>query len=355
MKQKKYLLYFFIMVILTIALILIKKYLTKDEYSNELISKSDFYFDTVVTIQIYDCKENYNSDVQEREDIEELIDNAMALCKRYETIFSKTNPDSELYKINNGENQNVRISKELYDVLSKSIEYSQLSQGKFDVTISKLSDQWNFKNKKIPSDYLINSLLVDVNYENILLSEINDNYYLSVKGASTIDLGGIAKGYVADKIKFYLTKHGIKSGIINLGGNIVVIGDKPDSSPYNIGINKPFSVSGETICTVNIEDKSIVTSGIYERMFEENGKIYHHIIDPDTGYPADTDVYSATIICNNSATADALSTVCVLLGTEKALDLINSIDDVDCIIITNEYEVKTSFNLKKHQNIIKIR
>ena len=346
MKHVKYLFYAIAMVCITILLIYLGNQLSKDQYSDTLVSKTGFYLDTYVTIQIYDSAENYSEDIENTDDIYNLIESALSLCGKCELIFSKTNVNSELYKLNENPEPTVRISKELYEVLEKSLYYAELSGGKFDVTISKLTELWNFKNETVPSNEDIMASLPTVNYENISLSELNGNYYVT-KNTSTLDLGGIAKGYIADKLKYYLVKNGIRSGIINLGGNTVVIGDKPDRSSYTIGIQEPFEEDGKYLCTIDIEDKSIVTSGVYERMFEEDGNIYHHIIDPDTGYPSTTSVYSATIISDDSVDGDALSTTCVLLGYSKAIELINSLDGIECIIITNNNEVVLSSGLQK--------
>lgn len=354
MSRKKHIFYALMMFVLTFILIFVGNRLTKKEYSNELISETAFYFDTFITIQVYDCKDNYNNNVESREDLIELIDNALALCGKYEMVFSKTNINSELYKLNNSSKENIKISKELYDIIDKSLYYSKLTDGKFDVTISKLSDVWNFKKERVPDELMIFHKLRSVDYNNIALTDINDNYYITLKNDTEIDLGGIAKGYIADKLKFYLTKNGISSGIINLGGNIVVIGDKPNHSDYNIGIQEPFSDDGTSICSVNVSDKSVVTSGVYERMFEKDGVLYHHIIDPDTGYPSDSGLYSATIISDKSVDGDALSTICVLLGASDAIELINSIDGVECILVTEDYELILSEGLNKQGKVISL-
>ncbi len=346
MKHLKYLFYTIAMICITILLIYLGNQLSKDQYSDTLVSKTGFYLDTYITIQIYDSAENYNETIQNTDDIYDLIERSLSLCGKYELIFSKTNTNSELYKLNENPDPTVRISKELYEVLEKSLYYSSISNGKFDVTISNLSDLWNFKNATVPSDSDILSNLSSVNYESISLSEINGHYYVT-KNNSKMDLGGIAKGYIADKLRFYLAKNGIRSAIINLGGNTIVMGDKPDSSQYVIGIQEPFADSGEYRCSINVTDKSIVTSGIYERMFKVDENIYHHIIDPDTGYPSTSNVYSATIISDDSIDGDALSTVCVLLGYSKAIELINSLEDVECILITNNNEIVLSNGLEQ--------
>ena len=139
----------------------------------------------------------------------------------------------------------------------------------------------------------------------------------------------------------------MKHALINLGGNVLALGTKLDGSDYNIGIQKPFDESGEPITSVKISDQSVVTSGIYQRYFQQDGKLYHHILDPKTGYPCENSLYSVSIITDSSLTADALSTTCFLLGYEKGMELINQLDDTDAIFITNDNEIHYSDNFPK--------
>ena len=148
-------------------------------------------------------------------------------------------------------------------------------------------------------------------------------------------------------MKTYLKKQGIKHAIINLGGNVDVIGTKPDGSKYNIGIQKPFSETGVTISSIKLEDASAVTSGIYQRYFEESGTIYHHILDPVTGYPCDNDLLGVTIICDSSARADALSTACFVLGLDGGMKLVNEDNAVEAVFITSDYEMHYSDGFPK--------
>ena len=154
----------------------------------------------------------------------------------------------------------------------------------------------------VPSDAQIQSELSHVNYRNI---QINGNDVMLTDSNAKLDLGGIAKGFIADKMKAYLQSKKITSGIINLGGNVLTVGEKSDGSDYTVGIQKPFDESGEPICTVKIKDKSVVTSGIYERYYRVDGKLYHHILDTTTGYPVKNNLYSVTIISDSSCDGDA--------------------------------------------------
>ena len=253
-------------------------------------------------------------------------------------MFSTTNTDSELYKLNHASGQPFTVSSETASLIQEGIHYSELSGGAFDLTIEPVSALWDFKAAKptVPSADAIAQAVSHVDYTKV---DIQDNTVTLEDPEAGIDLGAIAKGYIADQVKTYLKKQGVKHAIINLGGNVDVIGTKPDGSKYNIGIQKPFDESGEAITSVQLKDQTVVTSGIYERYFKKNGKLYHHILDPRTGYPCENNLYSVSIITDSSTEADALSTTCFLLGYEKGMELIQSMDGVEAIFITDDGKV----------------
>ena len=198
--------------------------------------------------------------------------------------------------------------------------------------------RWNAS--VVPSDAQIQSELSHVNYRNI---QINGNDVMLTDSKAKLDLGGIAKGFIADKMKAYLQseknhlrhhKPGWKCPHCRC--------KKSDGSDYTVGIQKPFDESGEPICTVKIKDKSVVTSGIYERYYRVDGKLYHHILDTTTGYPVKNNLYSVTIISDSSCDGDALSTTCFALGIDKAKELINSLSGVEAIFVTDDYSIITT-------------
>ena len=191
---------------------------------------------------------------------------------------------------------------------------------------------------------------LDANHANFKNpDDIQNNTVQLTDPYTQIDLGAIAKGYIADRIKDYLEEQGVKHATINLGGNIQTIGTKPDGSDYNIGIQKPFDETGEPITSVKIKDKSIVTTGIYQRYFEQDGTLYHHVLDPRTGMPCDTDLYSVSIITDSSLTADAMSTVCCLMGYQESMNVISQLDNVDAVFVTDDGNIKYSSNFQKKQ------
>ena len=290
------------------------------------LTYTDMLFDTVIKIQILDPAD------------ESILDGLKKLCEKYDTMFSATNTDSELYKLNHAKGQPFTVSSETANLIQEGIHYSELSGGAFDLTIEPVSALWDFKADKptVPSSDAIAQAVSHVDYTKV---DIQDNTVTLEDPEAGIDLGAIAKGYIADQVKTYLKKQGIKHAIINLGGNVDVIGTKPDGSKYNIGIQKPFDESGEAITSVQLKDQTVVTSGIYERYFKKNGKLYHHILDPRTGYPCENNLYSVSIITDSSTKADALSTTCFLLGYEKGMELIQSMDGVEAIFITDDEKV----------------
>ena len=297
---------------------------------------TDTLFDTVISVQIFDSVD------------EDVLKGCEKLCKKYDSMFSNKIEDSEISRINSAGGNPVEVSKETIKLIKKGIYYSEMSDGAFDITIAPVSSLWDFKAEtpSVPSPEAIAEAVSHVNYENII---IRDNTVKLTDPHASIDLGAIAKGYIADRIKDYLEEEGVRHAMINLGGNVLAMGSKLDGSDYNIGIQKPFDETGEPITSVKISDKSVVTSGIYQRYFKADGKIYHHILDPNTGYPCENNLYSVTILTDSSLTADALSTTCFLLGYDRGMKLINQLDNVDAVFITNDNQIHYSKNFQNNQ------
>lgn len=294
--------------------------------TKEPLSKTGFYFDTVITITLYDSKD------------EELLNTCFEYCKDFENLVSRTIKTSEISKINHANGQPVKVSDTTIELLKKGIEFGELTDDAFDITIAPLMELWDIKNNpgKVPSESDITEALSHVNYRNIV---IEGNTVTLTDPEAAIDLGGIAKGYMADRLKEYLLNEGVTSAIINLGGNVLTVGKKPDGTPFNIGIQKPFDKQNETITSVQIKDSSVVTSGSYERYFKVNDTIYHHIINTETGYPCDNGLLSVTILSEESIDGDALSTACFALGLDEGRKLIESLEGVDAIFVTDEFEI----------------
>ncbi|MEG0813648.1 MAG: FAD:protein FMN transferase [Clostridium sp.] len=290
---------------------------------SEPISRSDFLLNTFVTVTIYDSEDPA------------ILDSCMALCREYEGRLSKTIKTSEIYALNHRspDETTFTLTKDTADLIQKGLFYSKKSNGAFDITVEPLSSLWDFTGgtSVIPPETEIKKAVEKTNWENLKL-EGNTLTFLSPD--TTIDLGAIAKGFIADRMKEYLKSKNIKSAIINLGGNVLCIGEKVNRKPFLIGLQKPFDTHNETLAQLNINDLSVVSSGVYERHFILNGKNYHHILNPKTGYPYDNDLIAVTIVSPTSVDGDALSTTCFSLGLQKGLELLNSLDDTYGYFIT---------------------
>lgn len=304
--------------------------------ANTKIQKSGFYFDTVITITLYGSS------------FEPLLEDCFDLAEKYENYFSNTVPDSDISKINAAGGKPVAVHEETVELLHRAVYYGDLSEGAFDVTIGCLSDLWNISTKAlleeadasmIPEKEDIDAALSTMDYRNISIHGMEVSL---TNPATRIDLGGIAKGYIADKMKEYLTGKGVTSGYINLGGNVLCIGEKPDGSSYQIGLQKPFDEEGNPIATVSISDQTVVSSGIYERYFKVDDTIYHHLLDTKTGYPIQNQLLGVSIITPYSVDGDALSTICFALGIEEGMALIESLPDTEAVFIDTDYELHKS-------------
>ena len=297
------------------------------------ISATAFKLNTVVTVTVYDSQD------------QEILDGALALCDEYERIFSRTLEESELYRLNAGElpeeDGGYTLSDPMAELTAAGLYYGELSDGAFDISIAPVSSLWDFTSGEgsVPDSGAIAAALELVNYRDVTLE---GNALHFAKEGMQLDLGAVAKGYIADRIKDYLLEQGVESAIIDLGGNILCVGSRPGGDPFRIGLQRPFASRSETVATVEIMDKSVVSSGIYERYFEEDGVLYHHILNPETGYPYDNGLVSVTIISDESVDGDGLSTSCFALGLEKGMELINSLPDVQAVFITEDGELHFS-------------
>ena len=311
--------------------------------SQEPISTTAIKLNTAVTVTIYDSNDK------------KLLTECMNLCDKYEKIFSRTASDSELYQLNHrelapveGTENTYQVSDDLAKLISEGLDYSELSKGAFDIAIEPLTSLWDFtaEDPQVPKDSLIQAALPKCDYHNISIDK--DKNEITLKTDDTaIELGAIAKGYIADRLKDYLISRNVKSAIINLGGNVLCIGEKTDNSAFKIGIQKPFADRSETIAVMDIKDKSVVSSGIYERCFEQNGTLYHHLLNPETGYPYDNGLIAVTIISDKSVDGDALSTTCFALGLEDGMKLAESLDDVQAFFVTSDYEIHYTKDFRK--------
>ncbi len=304
--------------------------------SKKEVSQTAFLLDTVSTITIYDYSGDQSAD--------DIINECFSLCTEYEKKLSRTINTSEISAINSAKGDKVQVSDQTAELIKKAIKYSELSNGKFDITVAPVTSLWDFKSESPapPSESNIKDALSHVNYKNI---SVEGNTVQLLDENAAIDLGGIAKGYIGDKAKEFLIEKGVKKALINLGGNILVI--CPENDSLIIGIQDPNAQEGTLSGAISTNGNSLVTSGIYQRCFEYNGKLYHHILDTSTGYPVDNNLGSVTIIGPESADCDALSTTVFCLGAEEGLKLINSLDGYEAVIITKDNETLFSDGINK--------
>ena len=304
---------------------------------SEEVRANGMYFDTVVQIQAWGTPE-------------ETVEHCMELCEYYEGLFSATIDTSEISEINQAGGQPVEVSDETAELIRKGIEYGELSDGRFDITIDSASRLWNFKDneeKMLPDPEALKEAVRHIDYRCV---HVDGNTVTLSDPQARIDLGGIAKGYIADRLKDYLESEGTEHALINLGGNMLAVGNRYDGTDFRIGIQEPFAETGVTIAAVSVSGRSVVTSGDYERYFEKDGVIYHHILDPDTGYPVRNDLNQVTVISDESVDGDALSTTCYALGLDEGMELIRNLDGVEAVFVTKDGKIHPSSDVVLLEN-----
>ena len=238
-------------------------------------------------------------------------------CAHYHALFDAYTATSDIARINASGGASVAVAPETLDLIERALSYCEQANGLFDITIGAVSSLWDFKEGVRPTDEAIAAVLPHVNWQNIAVDSQADTVQLKDPNAR-IDLGGIAKGYVADRLCELLERETkAAAAVISLGGNIAFFGEKPDGGTWDAGIRDPNDPGGSaTVGTAHLQGGSLVTSGLYERTFELDGTTYWHILDPRTGMPVQTDVTSATVLCPSSTTADALSTTLFVAGSQ---------------------------------------
>ena len=353
------------------------------------LTTSGFAFNTTYTITVY------------QGGTQKTLDTCVSKCADYEQVFSRTSKNSELYQINQIEALYLTVVEQAMDlkdsftkkrsytkeqcesivkqieqkktkentvkysirqdgsitfeisallerIVKKGLEYSKKSNGRFNIAIEPVSSLWDFTVKKptVPDEQKIEKALAYVDYQKIALDDQKLTFQMPGMG---IDLGGIAKGFIADELKAYLEKKSVKSAVIDLGGNVLCIGKKDPKTPFHIGIQQPFADRNETIAAVSVDGLSIVSSGVYERYFKtEDGTLYHHILNPKTGYSYDNDLMAVTILSKKSVDGDGLSTSCFAMGKKEGLAFINNIDDVEAVFITKDEKMHYSRGFSKY-------
>ncbi len=303
---------------------------TAEETHSDEIPKATaevFAMDTYMTITCYG------------ENAQAAADAATEEIKRLDEILSVGNPESEISRIN--ENKEGIVTEDTAEILKKALEISEETEGAFDITVYPLMEAWGFTSGefRVPEEAEITELLAAVGSGRIAYDAETGNVVLAENQG--IDLGGIAKGYTSDRIMEIFAEYDLVSGVVSLGGNVECCGTKPDGSLWRCGIQSPLE-SSELMGVLEMSDGAAITSGAYERYFtdEASGKTYHHILDPATGYSAETGLLSVTIVTPNGLLADGLSTACFVMGLDEAAAFWRNYDEpFDFIIMTEDEEI----------------
>lgn len=309
-----------------------EKTIKNDSKTNSIItSQESFQLGTYITLSIY----------ADAEVPTEVFDKLFNLIDYYEYMISKSIVGTELNQVNeNAGIAPVKVNEELLEIVRLGIEFAGYSDGLFDISIGPLVDLWgigtDFAN--VPKDADIKEKMALIDYKTIVIDENEKTIFLPQKGMS-LDLGAIAKGYIADRVKDLILEEGYESAIINLGGNVLTVGTKPNSDTWSIGVRDPESDAGSTMGILKLEDNSIVSSGIYERFFIEGDKRYHHLINPKVGYPEQNDMMSVSIISELSVDGDALSTTVFLLGLEAGFELVEELENIEAVFVMADRSV----------------
>lgn len=296
--------------------------------NNAEVTKTIYAMDTVMTLKAYG------------KNAELALDEAKKEIERLDYSLRRGNPDSEIYKIN--ADGSGTVSEDTAELIGDALEICRSTEGAFDISIAPVMDLWGFYTKDfyVPNDDELSSELSRVGYTNISVDKNN----VSVSGGAQLDLGGIAKGYLSGKITEIFKNDGVESGIVSLGGNVQTLGKKTDGSEWKVAIQNPDNDT--YIGALSVSDKAVITSGGYQRFFEKDGVRYHHIIDPKTGYPADSGVKSVSIVSDNGALADGLSTALFVMGLDEGTEYWRSHGGFDVVFMTDDNRVYITEGLK---------
>ena len=259
--------------------------------------------------------------------VEEALDSCVAECQRFEEIFSHTRSTSELSRLNGALGMPVSVDPQLADLLRLALDYCAATEGLFDITAGELAHLWNFHQAQMPTSDDIRRARSHTDFRQV---HVNGQVVCIDDAAARVVLGGIAKGYIADKLRDALRAAGIRSAAIDLGGDIAVLGARPDGKPWEVLVADPRTAAGNA-AFVLARDAAVVTSGVYERFFEEVGKRFHHIVDPRTGYPAQSDLVAVSVIARDALDGDGYSTALLIMGLRCAYKFVEAHDGIEAL------------------------
>nr|WP_240795578.1 FAD:protein FMN transferase [Aquibacillus halophilus] len=292
---------------------------------------------TIVTVKIYD------------EGKEDVLEPVFKKIQSLSNQITTNETESDIEKINkNAGVEPVIVSNDIYRLIEAGKTYSEMSGGSFDISIGPLTKLWHigYDDARKPNQQEIDAILSLINYKDVELNSEESTVFLREKGMK-LDLGAIAKGFIADEVVAVLKDHNVTTAIIDLGGNIYVLGNNPSGNAWTVGIQNPFAPRGETVGKIPEANKSIVTSGIYERYLEVDGTKYHHLLNPKDGYPFMNDIAGVTIISTESIDGDALSTSVFSKGLEGGMDYIESFDGVEAVFVSTDKKIYITSGLKE--------
>lgn len=314
----------------------------------EPVMDDGYYLDTICSISIYRMADS-TGEVKDAADMSEdagaAINEAFDLCKDLESKLSRTRKNSDISHINEANGGWTEVSDDTIDLIEKGLEYSRLSDGSFDITVGGITEQWDFHapegEAKIPESENLAAAVKHIDYRKVT---VEGNRVKLDDHETKLDLGGIAKGYIGDRMSELLESKGVVSAVINLGGNVICIGGKNDEDDFIIGVETPFSDRSEIIGKISSRDKTLVTSGVYERRIESEGKTYHHILNTKTGWPVDTDLDAVTLIADKgrSGDIDAMSTICLIKGSGEGKKFIESMEGVEGVFVLSDGSIVTT-------------
>lgn len=311
---------------------------TQGTVNKEPYSKKELLLGTYVELRIYDDGK------------EAVLDEAFDRIRELGDKITVNQSGSEIDEINaNAGIKPVKVSDDIYTLLKRAYEYSEDSEGGFDMAIGPITEMWHigFDDARKPSQDEIDQALKLVDYHKVILDDEEQTAYLEEKGMA-LDLGAIAKGYITDEVVKVMKDNGVTTAIVDLGGNVYVLGHSPrgEDEDWNVGIQDPNKARNTVVGTVKEQDMTLVTSGIYERYLKVDGETYHHLFDSETGYPFDNDIAGVTIITRKSIDGDGLSTDVFSMGVKKGLEYVEGLQDVDAIFVTKDDKVYISKDIE---------
>ena len=315
---------------------------TKESTKSEPLSRLELFMGTAIKVTLY----NGGS--------EETLDKVFDRILEIENLVSINKDNTELVDLNkNSGIKPVKLSETSYEIIKKGIHYSEISQGGYDITIGPLVKLWSIglPEAKVPNDNEIEETIKNIDYSKVVMNDETKEVFLKDKNMM-LDLGSIAKGYVADEVASMLKEENVDQAIIDLGGNIYALGLKNGDTNWKIGIQNPFDSRGQAVGVLEVSDKSVVTSGIYERFLEKDGVKYHHILNPKTGYPFESNIAGVSIVSDKSIDGDALSTLVFTKGVKEGLEFVESLENIDAIFITNDKQVYSTSGVKDNFKIL---